>query len=529
MTTLEASPLPLELPAPTAGRSRMFLNWDVRTLTLAVLVPGVTFLSALFALLAWSVLPGLSFSGRASIPYVAFVFLFILVMGWSPRTFPLAGAMFFAYMCLGQAAHDTYFPFGDINGAFTWEELLAIPLMLTGFFGPAAPQRGRPLPFDIRLGFILVLMSAILSTVLALQPSVAAWTLFARFVMPIGVIFALYRRLRDIRDLDVVMFGLVLGMCMIMLFGAERTTEGGGTAITDPLGQSVNQRYAIITVSAAIPGLYVMGMALWNSRARAEAGLPLRAMGWLVLAGLMPVLFWIGAHRAPLVGACLITLIWLPGSFRPLLTKPFAIAVLAVGVLVVVFLARYVIDSSMYDTVLMQERLTGLWEGGLKHTNRQEIWELSWQGWLASPLWGAGLNHCVVIQNFYASTHSSALGLLLDVGLFGVAAFLVLFIAVVRVPRRRIARQLSVAERQSANGQFWTWLVMHLVLLADIPFTSAQPKMNIYAYLAYFYPLTAMILVTRYPAARTTQPARSHPVLPLPGDVTIAPMPVPAH
>ncbi len=501
-TGAAAAPLP-QAPAPS----------DLRWLYAALLVGGLTLLGVQFSFLTRYQWYSASFSARVSFVYVTLASFLILVTGWSPRSFPIAAALFFGYLPLAQAASETFFLAGNVEGGITLEMILAIPLILTGLLGPAAVATPiRPLPMMVRYGFLLIPLVGVLATALARYPEVAVWTLFGRFIVPPLVLLALYRRLRNVEDAKVIFYGFVVGMLAIMVFGYQRAIEG--EAVTTEYTLQVGQRHLGLSVSSAVPALYMMGVSLWQSRARAEKGDVLRSAAWLVAGSIIPLLIWVGGHRAPAAFALLILLLWVPGSLGSVLSKPWALLVLAAGIAVAVVFGRYSLETTTLDVGLIFERFTELRTEGIAGHNRMEIWTAGLDGWLTSPIWGVGLNNSVILIPAYANLHASALGVLYDTGLLGALVFGGFFVAVLRLGGKRCSRLLDRTDRQFFVGHRVAWVILQIMLFVDLPFTSGQPKNNILTYLVLWFPCLAMIVYTRPAGSAGSMPEIARPAEP---------------
>lgn len=515
MTSATAASAHGEYPAPLAPGAP---PRDRRWVAVAALVGGLTLAGAAFSMTTRRLWPYESFSARFSFLYVWVAAVLILALGFDRRLFPFAGALFYAYLPFAQAAADQHLCYGDMDGAITFEMLLAVPLILVGLCGPRAPTP-HPLPAGLKGGWIAILAAAALATLFAADPGVAAWTFLARFAVPIAVTLVLFRRLRDIADFHILTYGLVLGMFAVIVFGFQRSVEG--TNISNPLTGEVEQRYAGLSVSSAVPAFYVMGVALWSARARAERPAFVSAVLWLTLAGLIPVLMWLGAHRAPLAAAGLLLVLWAPAAIRPILRRPLGLIPLLLGVGAVIWLARYSMETTALNTGFVVDRFKDLLETGLRGHNRVEIWSMALDGWRNSPFWGVGLNNLVVNTRAYLNVHSSVLGILYDMGLAGFLAFTLLFVALARMTLAVRSCALSREDRGIFRGHLVTWIVLLLMLAVDVPFTSGQPKNNIFVYLVFLYPLLCMIVYARAdraPAAGEARPPHS-----LPGDATLPP------
>ncbi|MEW6249604.1 MAG: hypothetical protein AB1716_03075 [Planctomycetota bacterium] len=518
MTAVQALPNAWGAPSAPAALEPEKADW--RWVYSSALVIGLIGLGVPFALSTRGYWPAASFAARASFLYVALGSLLIGIIGWSPRFFPVAAGLFLGFLGISQSTNDTFFLHGDERGAITLEEILALPLILTGLFGPRGESGPRrPTPSSFRAGWVLVAACGTISTILAVDPGIAVLTLLSRFYVPVLVAVAVYRRLRSIRDFEVLMFGFAAGVLLVTLFGFQRSVEG--TSITDPYGFGSTQRYAGFSVSTAVPALYVMGLALWYGRARAEESAIVRAVVWLVIAGTIPMLFWLGAHRAPLVFAALLLMAWVPGAFRPVLSRPLMLLPLVLGAIAALLVVRYSVQTTTLDLRLMWDRLKELPTEGLWRHNRAEIYRIGLTTWLTSPIWGVGLNNLVAVTTGYLNLHSSLVGILFDVGLLGLAAFAMLLIPPLGVARPRFLTALSRSDRTFFYANVVSWALVEGMLIVDLPITSGQPKNNILIYLTLLYPILAMVVYTRH--APRPSPAEQVPApFDSPWDLTVA-------
>jgi O-antigen ligase len=222
----------------------------------------------------------------------------------------------------------------------------------------------------------------------------------------------------------------------------------------------------------------------------------------------MPMLFWLGAHRAPLVFAVLLVLWWLPGTIAPILNRPWALPIVAVGVVAAAFVARYSLAETRLDPHAIVERFADLEAVGFAGHNRVQIWKIGLAGFAASPIWGAGLNQCVEIQSYYLSVHGALIGILFDTGLLGLVVFGTFFVSIFLMSSKKYARHLSRPDLRYYMGHRAAWLILLLLLVVDIPFTSGQPKNNILAYMVYMFPMIAMLVYSREPVRTPVATAR---------------------
>lgn len=438
--------------------------------------------------------PEMSFSAQISWGYVPMGILMILVLGWN--RFDLAAAIFFGYQGLGQATNATYFLVGDIQAAMTMEELLAIPLVFMGLFGPSAKHLvpSRPQSRFMLVSLTLVLVSAGLSTAFAVSPQIALATLFARFILPSLIMVGIARRCKDVSDYKVIWFGFVLGMLAIAVFDFRRIVLGEGAIVGT---YKVDQRYAGAGQSFAIPTLYIIGGALWLGYAIAEAGRVFRGALWLLLAVGIGMLMWLGGARGPVLGLGMLVVWWIPRRFVRSFANPRLIGLAIVAVFATCIFVGYSMGRTAFDVGLTGKRMAALFESGLARSNRWGIWMEGLRYWGESPLFGQGLNSWVTFNRGWTNVHGGFVGILLDTGVMGMACFTLLIVATLRLTGKRNLVYLSEQDRRFFLGCRAGWCVMMFILMFNLPFTSGQPLNNIFSYMVFFFPALVMVVHSR--------------------------------
>lgn len=471
---------------------------DPRWLTCMAIVLALLGVGVLIARFQGPVV-GTSFSVRVSAAYVPLASILILFWGWSPTTFPLAAGVFYGYLATAQAAHAEYFLMGDSRGALTYDIVLAVPLLIVGLVGPAAPGTA-PAPSMMVMGIGAVFLSALISTLLAFSPSTAAPTLVARFLLPIFVTLIVVRRLRGIDDYFVLWAGFLAGTIAISIFDYRRAVLG----VAEWYATSVGQRYAGATGSFAIPAFYVCGAALWLGHGIALRRSVLVGVALISATAVFGMLLWVGAHRGPLVFMALLVLWWLVATVLRTLSN-FRVLILAlVGAAAVAGAVAFSLQRTSFDISFVFERFDELRTRGLTEEPRWHIWMRGMQYVADSPFWGVGLNNWVDVDTEFASIHSSLFGIIFDTGLFGLAAFGLLFGATLMYVRKPDLSHLPYLHQRFVLGCRAGWIIMLLVLVTNLPFTSGQPRNNIFAYAVYMYPLLVMVVCMRHPKPRAS-------------------------
>jgi hypothetical protein len=482
--------------APVApGQGRL----DVRWVLPVVVVGGLIAIGVVFSRFTLVALYPMSFSARASVPYCIAAAVIMLFMGW--RNFPLAATLFYGFLPLCMAASGTYFIVGDVTSALTIEELFAIPLLIVAWLGPRGtpPGAARPMPPLLQFSFAAIVCTALLSTLLAISPGTAVGTLFGRYIIPVLVTLGVYRRLRDVSECRIIWYGFVIGFIAIAAFGYERSVLEEGIA------PGVGQRHIGLTKTTAEPAVMLIGSALWLAFAKARGTGLARGVFWLGLATAIGVLLWIGSHRGPVFFAALLVLWWLPrnvvGRMYELRVLLLSVAVTAVAFWIVTFS----LGQTYLDMRLPIERFIELREHGLEGEARWMIWQWALSRWESSPIWGVGLNNWVLLEAG-ASAHGALVGFLVDTGILGFAAYMGFFTGVLLISRRRYYSYLAPADKSFYLGLRAGWVMMLALLAVDLPLTSGQPQSNAYNYLAFFFPLVAMLVYSRCPMASPAAP-----------------------
>ena len=260
----------------------------------------------------------------------------------------------------------------------------------------------------------------------------------------------------------------------------------------------------------------LIGSALWLAFARARGPGIARGVFWLSLATAIGVLLWVGSHRGPVFFAALLVLWWLP---RNVVGRMYELRVLLLSVAVTaaaIWIVTFSLGQTYLDVRLPIERFIELREYGLTGESRWMLWQLALSLWESSPIWGVGPNNWTVL-GLSASTHGALTGFLVDTGILGLAAYVGLFVGVGLISRRRYYGYLSSADKSLYLGLRAGWVGMLGLLAVDLPLTSGQPQSNAYNYLAFFFPLVAMLVYSRCP---TTSPAEALLPVGFPAGVT---------
>jgi hypothetical protein len=494
MVNVQPSMVGYGQPAGMPAAVREGRRFDPRWLKAALLVGSAISVGVLYATWRGPSLD-ITFSGQVSLVYCPIAAILILLLGWTPNDFPVAAALFFGYLGLAQAAAGgDYYLAGSVQGAITFEEVLALPLILVGLLGPSgAPPGARPAPSGFRVAWTLILISGLISTVMAISPSIAAMTYLARFLIPTLVILGTYRRLRGIEDYMVVWFGLLIGIVAILVFDYRR-------AVLDILpwyNTGMSQRYVGTSESSAIPTFYVIGPALWLGHALAVRKWMLTGVGLLLLGAVFCMMLWLGAHRGPLLFAGLLVLWWTPSHVLRNLLHARSMILWIIAAVVIVNVLAYSLSQTRLNTDFIVERVLDMGSTGVTGEARWPIWMAGLEHWAASPLWGRGLNNWVVVDDFFANVHSSVVGILFDTGLIGLAAFGLLFGATLSRSRKADFASLTPLDHRFALGCRAGWVCMMLLLAVELPFTSGQPHSNIFVYTVFLYPMLVMLIYTR--------------------------------
>jgi hypothetical protein len=440
-----------------------------------------------------------SFSARVTFLYLPVAAIAILLLGHA--RFPLAAALFFGFIPLAHATSETWVILGDVEGALTAEMVLAVPLLFHGILGPPGRGgiRGPALPPALTWGIWLIVATAILATLLSRDPAHSAWTLLARFLVPVGVMVAVYRRLGSVADYKVVWFGFALSLLAIAVFGYRRAVLGVDT-------HQIGQRFLGLTLSTGSPSIFVIGGALWLAYAQSEAGRMLRAIFWFVVVAIFITLMWLSASRGPVAAAGLVVAWWAPKRALRTILRPKVLLFFSLGAAVVVYVVRYSLARTELSLEFLVERFSMLLERGLTGEARWRIWMEGLAHWVRSPLWGLGPNSWLKVNPGIASIHGSFAGLLFDVGLFGLFAWALFLGSTLVHGRAKLVNHLPMRDQQFFFGCRAGWTVYLMLMMVELPFTSGQPKNNIFAYVILMFPLLVMILL-RERAALGLRPA----------------------
>jgi hypothetical protein len=438
---------------------------------------------------------GTTFASRAVMGYAPMAALLIFWLGWAPQTFPIAAGMFYGFLGTCQAASNEFFLMGDDKGAITVEMVLALPLILTGLLGPSGRRAGQPTaPTLLSSAFIVIVGGAILSTVLAASPYVALYTLLGRFLVPIGVTLATYRRLRNLDDYKLIWYTFLLGMLMIGAFQYERIIGG----VLPWNISSTNQRFLSLSMSQTFPLVFCVGPALWFGHALAVRKSLFVGLAMFFAVGFVCMMAWLGAHRAPVFVLGLLVLWWIPGHILRYSFSARSFVYVLIGGVAVAYITLKSFGETFADVNLASERFGHLLSGGLSNTARWPLWMFGLQKFAESPIWGAGLNNWVVFNHDFASVHSTPIGILMDMGLIGAAGFSALFGASLWCVRKRNLLHFRPIDREFILGARAGFVCL-MIGLVSLPFTSGQPLNNIFAYTVYLFPMLAMLVHTRHP------------------------------
>lgn len=482
----------LELADLSRGSSRF--GWLTAGFWVAVLISSGFVVALATRFVGWEY----TLSFRASMLYVIVGTIIIVFLGYG--RFPIAAGIYYGFLPLAQASHAHHFVLGDVDHALTFEMLFAAPLIFMGLVGPRAADsvESRPLPAALKAGFVFILVSGVISSVHAASPAVAFSALAGRFVIPIAVMLACYRRLRGIDDYKTLWFGFAIGIAAIAFFDFRRSVMGYQVY---ERALNVNQRYLGATQSFAIPVLFVTGGALWLGVARAQAGAVLRGVLWLLLVGMFGIIIWLGAARGPTLGLALLLLWWLPGNVLTRLHRPMVWILVIIGGAVLLYLVRFSMESTALETGLVLDRLGGLFGGDVTREGRWSIWATAINIWKDSPLLGMGPNNWVVYNPKFESVHSMVVGFLFDLGIFGLLVFMLFFAVILWMARKPLVAHLPWQDRMFFLGCRAGWVVMMLVLAVNLPLTSGQPRNYIFVYAAYMFPMMVMTLYARRPSS----------------------------
>ncbi len=502
MTRFDSHSIPYSPAAGTLLAQPSVGRFDQRWFYTAALLTALIGFSALVAYQQGYVF-GMNLGARVAAVYCPLAGMLILALGWSASTFPIAAALFYGFLGLNQVASAHYFLWGDETHALSFEMVLALPLIIVALFGPNGSlyTPSRRLPTSFTVGWVALAVAAALSTVTALDIGVAFPALFSRFWIPILVSVAVYQRLRNVEDYKVIWLGLLIGLAVISVYNYRRGVLGEMEWYTS----GVSQRFLGASQSNAIPTIFVAGAALWFGHAHALKRSMTIGVFLLTSVALFGVLAWLGASRGAVVAFGLIVAWWSLTSFTRHLLSGRALAFMLLGGVAVAAAVQYSLRHTTLDLQLVIERFEDMASGGITGTARWPIWQKAMAYWSDSPLFGVGLNNWFVVDDYFASVHSSVIGAFFDVGLFGVAALILLVGATLYYGRPGRYNGLPFLDQRFVAGCFAGWVVMCMFLAVNLPFTSGQPRNNIFPYVVFMYPMLAMTLYTRH-ARDTNEP-----------------------
>jgi hypothetical protein len=473
-------------------------------------VPTVLLVGGLImgaVLTAWTVGPSAtySFSGQISQVYLWVSTLLIAVIGWSPRTFPMAAAFFYAFLPIAQSAGTSHQLMGTWDQGLAYELIPAIPLILCGLLGPTGARAGdRVLPASVRWGWPLVLGCAALSTLLGESMVHAAPNYLMRFLIPAGAALATYRRCRSVQDYRIVILGFMLGAGAILAFYFRSSILGQAAYYATETGQRIasgNQGYSVIAY-------FTFGFALYRAHATSLHKSLMLGVSWLGVAATVVVLLWIGAHRAPIAFAGLVGVWWLVTAVFRRATNPRVVLLVVLGACAALAIGAFMLEHTYFDPQFILERFSGMQSHGLRGEARWPIWSRALSHFSSSPLWGRGPNSWPLFDTFFASVHSSVVGILIDTGLLGLSAFGLLFGGIWTSTNQRRLAHLNDDDRAYVLGTRTAWAFTLLLLSLLLPFTSGQMQNNVVAHIVYLYPGLAMVAYTRGAArSRAGRPA----------------------
>jgi len=468
---------------------------DRRWLTLGLLVGG---LYAVGVLYAWRIGPSFSssFSGNVTSVFLPVAVVIILFVGFSPQGYAIAAGLFYSFLPLSQAASGEYDLYGEGATALTYEMLLAVPLILTAWLGPRGIESpSRNVPRALPAACWAFVAAAAVSTLLAQSPTLALPAFASRILLPVLVTLGSARRLRNLTDAYVLWLGLAAGIAIMAVFSLQRVTTGEVLSY----GTNANQRFAGASGTLMLPSLLVVGPALWRGHALAVRKSPLHGLPWIVLAGVLGLLMWLGGHRGVSGAFGLLVLWWLPGHVvRHFLSARALVSSILIGG-VVAFLVVRSIQSTTVNVELTAERLTDMGQQGLYAEARWPLWVEGIGHWLSSPIWGNGQNNWALLNSGFESSHSSVVALLEDLGLLGAIPFGLIVLLVLGISRNSKLGGLAPLEQEFFRGSRAAWITLLLLLCVDLPFTSGQPRNSIFAYAVFLFPGMAMMVYTRYP------------------------------
>jgi O-antigen ligase len=317
---------------------------------------------------------------------------------------------------------------------------------------------------------------------------IAAATFLGKFLLPILVTLACYRRIKSVDGYRLIWYGLIIGVIAISVFDFRRAVLGQGI-----IGH-MSQRSTGATITFGMLLTSLIGGGLWMGYARAEGKYFGRGVIWLALIGLFGVLVWLSGSRSATIGLALLILWWLPAKIWRSLLRFKMLLLLLIGGIIIGGLFLYSLRTTRLDTEMTSSRLTDLWHQGFKGHNRWGLWVEGIEGWESHPVWGVGLNNWVCLNKDFASVHGSFVGILFDTGLIGFIFFWLFMIRVCFMATKKYYMGLSYENQQFFIGCRNSWIVYVFVMMVNLPFTSGQYRYNVFAYMFFFFPLLVMIV-----------------------------------
>lgn len=480
------------LPPAEPGRRWPF---DPRLLGVTLAVIGFVGLGLLSAA-GFIPMFGVSFSAKVSQTYVPLAAVLILLIGWTPRGYAVAAGVFYGFLPLAQAAHVNYFLLGDVQAALTFDMVLALPLIIVGLLGPPGgePGRNRALPAALRFGWPAVILCSVISSILGLAPEIAIVNSFSRIILPSIVTLVTFRRLRGIRDYQVVWLGFMVGITIIGVHNLRQGVFG----YTAWYSAEASQRFAAGSGSWGIATMYAAGPALWVGHALAVRRSLLLGIPALLLVSALGVLLWLGAHRGPVIFFGLLILWWVPGHVLRYLMHGRGFVFTVLGSFAVAGLVAFLIRRTAFDLRYILERFDDMLHYGVGGEPRWVLWFESLDHWSSSPIWGLGPNTWTLVNTRFESMHSSLFGILFDLGLLGLICYGLLFGGTVAIARKSHLGRLRHLDLEFYLGCRAGWGVTAAMLMVNLSFTCGQPYNNILAYLVLMFPLLAMTVYARH-------------------------------
>lgn len=468
---------------------------DRRWVAIAALIVGLTAAGVLYALQSGR--GGDSFSTKVAWVYVPFASALIFIIGLSPRGYPVAAGVFYGFIGTAQSTAGTYWLAGNGDGAVTMEMVLAIPLVLSGLMAQSERRGGlrRPLPSAAVLAFPAVVLSGLISTVLARDTGLAAYALLGRFITPAVVTLVTFRRLNGIDEYMLVWWGYVVGEGLIGVYDFRRAVLG-----VTPAYATINQRFLGASKTYAVAALYAVGPLLWLGHALAVRKSVLAGSILLSGAGAFGVLIWLGAHRGAILAGGLLAAWWALSHFRYLMRGKSLLLFIAGGILIL-GIAHYSLQRTSLDIEFALDRLALLTERSVTGESRWWLWGKVMELWETGPIFGYGLNNFTVSGLPGANIHGSAVGILFDQGIAGAAVWSLFFGMALWLSRKEHRHALSFIEEQFFRGCRASWICTLVLLAVDLPFTSGQPQSHSWNYAINLFMLLSMTIYARHSLA----------------------------